>query len=125
MRPPRNPSKLGPSEEPDRANLRRHGRIRCDMLTCGLGDVVDLSASGMRVTRTSLGANTLGEILDVRLQAPGLTMVVRAKVVHISKAGLLRRNLGLEFVDVTPEIARGLTEIVRVAMDPVFHEGPT
>lgn len=92
------------------------------MLTCGLGEVIDLSASGMRVSRTSLGKVELGQVYDVRLQAPGLTMMVRAKVVHVSRKGLLSRHLGLEFIDVTPEVARGLTEIVRVAMDPVFHE---
>lgn len=122
MRPPRNPAMLLNDAPPARPNLRRHGRLRCDLLVCTLGTVVDLSASGMRVSRTGKGGHNVGDTIDVRLQTPGLALCVRARVVHLHRSGLLRWNIGLEFVEVTPAIAKGLMEIARVAMDPVLHQ---
>jgi hypothetical protein len=116
---------LGSDPLSNRTNKRRHGRLKCDLLTCALGEVMDFSASGMKVRYRGRLQVERGQVVDMALHAAGSTQNVKARVVHIHKAGFRRHDLGLEFVEVTPEVSKGLLALARIAMDSMTlgHEG--
>jgi len=55
------------SSDPD-DNRRRHGRLKTEGTLSSLGDVVDISASGMRVVRKGSMPVTEGEMFRIELQ---------------------------------------------------------
>ncbi len=111
-----------------RANNRRHGRLRCELLTCGLGQVLDFSASGMRVAHRGRMELKEGESICLHLQVLHISQIVQARVVHVRKSGFRRHEVGLEFIEVTPEVSAGLLSIVRLAVSSLtvaHHDAPT
>jgi len=98
-------TKLGPASGGTR---RKHGRLEQEAVMSGLGQVLDLSASGMRV----LGRKSVprGEF-TTWIRGLGVSMTVRARVAWSKRRGMLRQELGLQFVNVTPDVARQLTDL--------------
>jgi hypothetical protein len=95
-------------------NARRCGRVRVEMITCCLGDVLDLSATGMRV-RSKGRVPQEGQTLGVRIEGMIKPIDVRATVVWARKSGWRKMELGLRFEDVTQEIRSELAAIARTA----------
>ncbi len=78
------------------------------MLVCQHGPVVDLSSGGMRVLCRRVPA---GEKLDIELVAAGELLRMKARVAWSRRIGLFKHEVGFQFLDVTPELARKLTAI--------------
>ena len=100
------------------ASKRRHGRVVCDGVAFQAGKlrgfVVDLSASGARVSVSGERIES-GTVLDCELSTGEDELKVRARVVWCrDDAG--RRRLGLEFVDLNEELMRELMSVLRTAM---------
>lgn len=93
-------------------NRRRHGRIRCDGITCELGDVLDVSASGMHV---NIGRNQvpIGADIAFTIHGPDGPVAVRAIVLRCQKTRS-GHELGLKFHSLTHEAARDLATIARI-----------
>jgi len=96
---------------------RRHGRIRCEILQCGLGEVMDISASGMRVRHCGRRIVKEGKVLNLLLKALDRTLPVTVKVVWVKRQGFMRYSFGVEFVDMTPEQAASIASFARVVID--------
>lgn len=96
---------------------RRHGRIRCEILKCGLGEVMDISASGMRVMRYGRRVVKEGKVLCLTLKALERTLPVTVKVVWVKRQGFMRYSFGVEFIDMTPEQAASIASFARVVID--------
>ncbi|MCC6230664.1 MAG: PilZ domain-containing protein [Phycisphaerales bacterium] len=100
------------------ASRRRHGRVLCDGVSFQAGKrsgfVVDLSASGARVSVRGDGAEA-GEVLEGVLSTGEDEMKVKARVVWCRDDGG-RKCLGLEFVELTDELKRDLMNLLRTAM---------
>ena len=110
MRSTRNAFHIAKLASPGKStNQRRHGRVVCDLLTCGLGRVIDFSASGMRVLYRGISALEVGQVVELRLQGVQVSQLLMARIVRAEKAGFWRWQIGLEFIEVTPQITAALT----------------
>ena len=113
MQPSRNPSLvLLPKRDDDR---RRHGRIRTEEVVCSLGEVMDLSASGMRVHRKGRCNIKMGDRITVTLTYGNFALPVDARVVHIKKVAFRKHFIGLELEETNPEIRSKLTDLASIA----------
>jgi len=115
MRPPRNPI-LNPDEERT-INNRRHGRIRTEDLECCLGQVVDLSASGMRVAGRFRNVVKQGQTMRLVLQHPDGELAVECRVAHITRTGIRKQVIGMEFVDPSDQTRAAITRLAHCAHD--------
>lgn len=107
---------LGHSLE-DAKNKRRAGRLRCELMACEFGEILDLSRTGMRVRVKGLSAYHIGDAYSLTIKGPGATFVVGAKVVWVKKTGLFNSGeMGVEFVQIPPEAQRGFATLVRSIM---------
>jgi hypothetical protein len=90
------------------ADRRRGGRFRQDGLESSLGEVLDLSVSGMRIRSTT---NQKGEI-DVELSdRQGTRLRMRCLVAWSKASGSGTFDLGLVFLVRTPAITQQLTRL--------------
>lgn len=87
---------------------RRSGRLEQELLFCEYGRVQDLSVGGMRVASRRVPA---AGVLDVSLFGVGETISLKARVAWKRRTGLLKHEVGFQFVDVSPELARKLTNL--------------
>lgn len=88
-----------------RENQRRHGRLRAHSVHCSFGTVVDISASGLRVTTTKGLRPGQERIVEIHtLDGP---FAARVRVAWTRKAGMLSKQAGLEFIELCPR-ARGI-----------------
>jgi len=92
---------------PDDSNRRRHGRIKPEALNCNIGQVVDFSASGLRV----ISRRPLQDREQVALIHDNLQLTVRARVHWTRKVSFWKHESGLEFECVRPSDASLLHHI--------------
>ncbi len=104
---------------------RKFGRVVCQFVGTSLGDVVDMSAGGMRVTMASSLAPKLDDVVTIKLAGISSVVYVRCRVAWIKDAsdkakwtaklrklvGATRNEIGLQFVDLSPEARQVVTEI--------------
>lgn len=98
---------------------RRHGRLRCEQTLCCIGQVVDLSASGMLVEhRGRLIVENGQELrLTVSHESGESDVVVQVRVIRIERTGFRKHQFGLEFVDLEDDQKRQLAALARIASD--------
>ncbi len=104
-----------PSHDSRGAEVRRTGRLRCDMLTCTFGDVVDLSAAGMRVRHKGGLRVAVDDSVSLTLSFAAAEVSLDARVVWMRRTGFRRHEIGFEFTDMSPETRECLHEIARCA----------
>lgn len=106
-------------------NPRKFGRVVCQFVGTSLGDVMDMSAGGMRVTTPSANAPKLDDVVKVKLVGISSVVFVRCRVAWIkdssekknwtaklrSLVAGTRNEIGLQFVDLTDEARKVITEI--------------
>jgi len=104
----------GPDDE-----HRRHGRLRCEQTHCCIGQVVDLSASGMLIQqRGRLTIENGQEILvTVSHESGESDVTVPVRVVRIERTGFRKHLYGLEFVDLDDDQQRQVAALARLASD--------
>lgn len=99
---------------------RRHGRVRCQETRCTLGEVLDLSASGVRVLTRGRVRLKRDTVIPMIIEVGDRAVPVQAKVVWVNKAGWRRRTAGLQFVDLTPELRARLAELAQYAANSEY-----
>lgn len=97
------------------AERRRKGRIKVELLECDLGDVVDLSASGMRVRRKAKKAPNDDEVMELTLTHLEGELPLKARVVWTKKSGFRKFDMGMEFVEMNEQAQSELNQIIRVS----------
>ncbi|MCC7193246.1 MAG: PilZ domain-containing protein [Phycisphaeraceae bacterium] len=122
MRPPTNPVTFI-ADAPKKQDNRIRGRLRVELLKCKLGDVQDLSSTGMRVRRRGRLMVKKGEVHEVTLTSLVGKQTVQARVMWIKRVGFFKHDLGLKFEGLTPEIEKGITAIARISVDARFIYG--
>jgi hypothetical protein len=93
---------------PPRTRQREGERFGSDLLTCPLGEVYDLSATGIRLRGKGRCRLAVGQCLAVTLQAPQGALTLQARVVRIQRHGLRMFDVGMQFIAITPATARAL-----------------
>ncbi len=93
---------------------RRHGRVQCEMLTCQIGEVINLSASGVMLK----GRGTSEYATDSRVQLD--LKCLDHKLSATARVAWLRQDekafrMGMEFVDLTPDQAQRIRELLPIA----------
>lgn len=92
---------------------RRYGRLLCQQITCSLGDVIDLSAGGMRIrAHGSMGLRE-GQTVGLTLQAGTQPVPLPCQVVWMRKSSWRTWEIGLMFQDLTPRARQSLSGIAR------------
>jgi hypothetical protein len=88
---------------------RRSGRLALEQVRCELGEVLDLSSHGMRVR--SRKAFRVGDVRVIVIEGLGGTLGMKSRIVWIKRNGMFRHEVGFEFMDVDPDLARKLTQM--------------
>ena len=104
-------SRLGKPKDAD--NRRRNGRVMLQEITCSLGQVMDLSSSGMRVQTATKHDLQPGQTFGMVLQALSGPVNVAATVAWVRKAGWGKYQLGIQFIDPQPDLRRAICELAR------------
>lgn len=95
-----------PGEELPPSNRRRAPRFKPREAQSLLGDVLDLSATGMRVLHEGRLLVEVGETFDILLQHEGEDVMAPVRVVWIEPLNEGRHAIGLEFTRSSPELER-------------------
>lgn len=95
----------GQKSPPPGANQRRAGRVRCEGILTSWGEVLNASASGLRISAKGKTVPELGETAVLTIQGPEGPFKVTAKIVWSKQKNWGKREIGVQFVDV-PEQAR-------------------
>lgn len=97
-------------------NNRKAGRVRCQYVTCSLGEVSDLSSTGLRVLCKKNPGIAAGQAVCFRLNTlEGQELPVTVEVAWVRKAGWFRHELGMRFLDVSPELRMALLQLCRAS----------
>jgi hypothetical protein len=100
-------------QEPFANSNRKYGRVRCRQIGCSLGDVLDLSAGGMRVgSRGSMGLRE-GDTVGVTLGANQAPIPLRCRVVWRRKVSWRSWEMGMTFLEPTAETREALNHVAR------------
>ncbi len=89
--------------------------MRCDMLDCSIGTVLDLSALGMRVSHRGYFRASRGDVLQAKIACLDGLLWVKVRVCWIKKTGFMRRIIGVEFVDLDDTAVRVIQQVAQFA----------
>ncbi len=99
---------------------RRRGRVKTEFLTCDLGDVLDISALGMRVLHRGPLHVQGGVYTQAHMVFHGEPLELQTRVCWVRKVGFRKQILGLEFIDLTSRAKTLLPQIaLSVAYNPI------
>jgi len=90
---------------------RRPGRMVSAGVLCRLGEVVDISATGMRIRHKGLGWFKVGAVVNLTLETQDAKLTVSATIRWVKKVRAGVYEIGLEFLPLTPEQLDGLWEL--------------
>ena len=103
------------------SDRRRHGRLRCESTRSCIGNVLDISASGMRVQRSGRPIMEVGDQfrITVHPDAGEPVLTLPSRVVRIERTGFRKHVYGIEFVELNDEQKRRLSELARIVCDQI------
>lgn len=93
---------------------RRHGRVQCEMLTCQLGEVINLSASGVMVRGHGTTEHQADDRVQLDMKCLDHSLSATARVAWMKQENKTFQ-LGMEFVDLTPDQAQRVRELLPIA----------
>jgi hypothetical protein len=95
-------------------NGRRHPRVRCRMIECSNGEMVDISVSGARLLWKGRMPFACDEVMEVDVEGVENTFKVKGRIKWIRSTGWRRYDVGIEFVDPSTEVKQELVEIAKL-----------
>jgi PilZ domain len=107
-----NPVPNPPREKP---NARKHGRVRSQTITCSLGEVIDISASGMKVRMGNKPGFKPQEEVPITVNGVNNPFEIRAKFAWARRNSLFKWTAGFQFGTLPDEVRKELLEIARIA----------
>lgn len=96
-------------------NRRRHGRLKTEGTLSSMGEVVDISASGMRVQRKGALPIAEGEKFRVDVRIDQEVMAIDVMVRRVRKMGRRKFEFGLEFINLSNADRARLGRLARIA----------
>ena len=97
---------------------RRYPRFSTNVISCSLGDVVDISAGGIRLRGRGKMPVCRGQIIPLSLKAHDSETQTKARVVHIRRVGLRTWEAGFAFVDLRPSLVNDIENLGRTGEIP-------
>jgi hypothetical protein len=94
-------------------NRRVAGRVILQGIECSIGQVLDLSATGMRVECASKPTIKEGQTFGMVLQGLHGPVNMVGQVAWIKKSGWRAHQIGIRFLDPSPELRRTISELAR------------
>ena len=104
-------------DEPRGDERRKAGRLRTAEVTCSIGKVLGMSATGMKVLRQGRRVVSEGDQFTLTLKYRHFALPVDVRVVRILKRGFRKYEFGIAFEEVNPRIQSKLTDLARLASD--------
>lgn len=95
-------------------NLRRHGRVRCLDIMCSLGEVLDISASGAKLSIVGRPPSVTS-IIVITIDGLDGPVNFEGQVVWTRRRGLFKFEAGLEWKNLTPVMQHTLVRLARAA----------
>lgn len=95
--------------------------MKCELLTCPLGTILDFSESGLRMkvpTREKLKPN---QVIPLTLQSEGIRLSLWGRICWVKRRSLKHVEVGVEFVQMKPIVATALQNLARFGYLPNFH----
>lgn len=108
---------ITPPNDDAAKNLRRRNRVNVVLLECELGQLLDLSLTGMRLRckrKPLLGDKPFTIALRV---SEHTEVLLHARAIWARRAGLTSHEVGLEFIDVTPAQMSAISRLARDCSD--------
>lgn len=96
--------------------VRKAERFGGATVRCALGEVEDLSASGMRVLCQGKPPVKPGGVVPIRLRFGDGSLQLQAQVRWSKRKGLKTHEIGLSFVNLKPGMAKVLEAVARFGM---------
>lgn len=90
-----------------RTERRKSGRLNQETVACNLGSVINLSAGGMGL----LSRRRLNGTLSIELWDTHRGLRLRGKVAWCRRIGFRKHEVGVKFLNITPDIASDLSAI--------------
>jgi len=87
---------------------RSHNRLSLESVRSNLGLILDLSKGGMRVQSRRVPEDS---IVDVEISDDEDTLLLRAEIAWSKKIGFRRNEIGIKFLELTPELEARLTQL--------------
>lgn len=107
---------------PDQGRRARASeRFSAAGLSCALGDVMDLSTTGVRLRGSGSPKVALGEMVTITIGSDIQSVKVQARVVWTRRRGITSNEVGLQFVNVKRGIAAALVQLAKygfITTDP-------
>ncbi|MFM9995500.1 MAG: DnaJ domain-containing protein [Phycisphaerales bacterium] len=89
---------------------RRHERHAAHGLSCELGEVVDLSASGMKLNCAKKPTVKRGDVLEFSLRSSQQRINVQGRVVWTRRQSWREHRVGVQFINLKPGVSEALVE---------------
>jgi hypothetical protein len=90
--------------------------VRTADVPCSLGEVLDISASGLRVRGRGRPPLARGQAATISVLTPAGLLAVDVGVAWARKAGWRHYEMGLTFINITPDVLEGVRSLLRGAM---------
>ena len=118
-----------PKERSEDNTRRKMPRHQTDVVRCALGEVINLSGTGMRIAVSGRCRIKIGQVVPIKLKTPSGMMVLSARAVWRRRTGLLGgHQVGFNFDSITPQQSVALGTIARfgfVAGSEVVSDTPS
>jgi hypothetical protein len=95
----------------------RKGRVSVELATCGLGEIHNVSATGLRVRYrgSRLKLPRLQRPFELPVNTPDGMITVPARIVWVKRCGFRRFDLGVEFSQASPTAQAKLRQLATTA----------
>lgn len=92
---------------------RRSERYRTNGLTCPLGDVVDLSGTGMRVRSSVRPPVKHGDVTQLSLASDSQRLVVAGRIAWVRRTSWRAFEAGIQFLDMTAASSAAVVQLAK------------
>jgi len=95
---------------------RRTGRVRCRNVRSSIGEVVEVSGSGLRIRSRTKPPVREHQQFELSLHVLGRDVTIGSRAIWVRKRGWRRWEMGVQFTRVTDDARRSLKDLVRASM---------
>ncbi|WP_432800032.1 PilZ domain-containing protein [Poriferisphaera sp. WC338] len=103
------------NERPE--DRRHHERLKCKKMTCCLGEVVDISQSGMQIMRRGRQLIKIDDVFDAQLHYDTGFVSLRTQVVWVRKLGFRNWAFGIQFIESSTDAQTQLQDLIGTARE--------